>query len=106
MDIRMGAVGIGLEDGSIAEVPAIQLVLSERNLRTLLLTLDDENGAVTRLTDAGVVLMVASESNEVHYKERTAGLMDAAVEEKLINEELEASKDDTLYVPESFGEKE
>jgi hypothetical protein len=103
MDVRLGAVAVATPDG-LAELPAIQLVLSERNLRTLLLALDDENGAVTRLTEQGVVLMISAESNEVHYKDRTAGLMSAEIEEELIKEEL--GNDDTLYVPESFGEKE
>lgn len=102
MDVQAGIVLIQTEEGTV-ELPAIELILSERNLKTLLLSIDDEDNSVSRFTESGFLLVIRAEKNEVHYADRAAGLMDASVEEKLIAEEL--GDGETLYLPPEFGTK-
>ena len=69
MELR---VGIALaEEGRF---PVVEVILSERNLRSLLLDIENEENSVTRLTPSGL-LIIRGETNEVHYAEREAGKM-------------------------------
>lgn len=72
MDIKQDAYG------------NITVVLSRRNLKTLLLKLDEPTSARTlhRLTDNGY-LVVKAEADDVHYADRTAGAVHPREEEKL-----------------------
>lgn len=97
MNIKVGTISVFDAVGDEVEIPAVELTLSERNLRTLLATVTEENNAVTRFTEAGVMFIIKSEPNETHYAERPAGLMAEEVELKLAAEEL--GGDDVLYVP-------
>lgn len=103
MDIKQGILIGETEDGETATLPVVELVLSERNLRSLLLNLDNEENAVTRYTEVGVLFVIRGETNEVHYKDRAAGLMDDETEAKLLQDEFDT--DEPLVVPPNFGEK-
>lgn len=97
MDVQVGVaelpdLGVGVH------IPVVRVVLSERNLRALLLSIDEENNDVSRIVpEQGVLLIIAAEPNEVHYKEREAGLMSEDLELKMAAEEL--SDDQTLVIP-------
>jgi predicted NUDIX family phosphoesterase len=97
MNINTGVVFVSDNAGDEVGIPAIELVLSERNLRTLLATINEENNSVSRLTETGIMMMIRAEPNDVHYKDRPAGLMTEDVELKLAAEEL--ASNETLYVP-------
>ena len=102
----MGVVSLTIstdDDERTVDLPVIELVLSERNLKTLLYSIDDENNTVSRMTESGMLLQIRSEPNDVHYKDRPAGLMDPDVETKLLKDEFGA--DETLFVPPDFGTK-
>jgi len=93
MNVQLG-VAVALE----GEVPVIRTVLSERNLRALLLSIEEENNDITRfIPEQGVLLIIASEKNEEHYKDREAGLMNEDLELKMASEEL--GNDETLFIP-------
>jgi hypothetical protein len=97
LDAQVGKV-IAQDGDEVFALPVVRVVLSERNLRTLLLTIQDEHNDVTRLVpEAGILLSIASEPNDVHYKDREAGLMSEDVELKLAAEEL--GDEDTLFIP-------
>jgi len=101
MDVRLGAIPVPTEDGGEALVPAVELILSERNLRSLLLSLNDDENAITRFTESGFLLILRGETNDVHYADRPAGMMDEKLENELLREELGA--DETLFIPPNFG---
>lgn len=106
MDAKLGGAVVKAfnEDGEevMVTAPTVILTFSERNLRTLLLSLDDPNGQIVRMTEDNILLVIQAESNDVHYKDRPAGLMQEDIELKLAAEEL-GLEDEPLFVPESFG---
>ena len=69
---------------TVDEYGTIIVILSRRNLQTLLLKLDVEDSmkTLTRATEGGY-LMVVAEENDIHYGDRTPGPMHPREEEKL-----------------------
>lgn len=61
------------------------VILSERNLRTLLEKLDEpmSQRTLVRRTESGVTLWVIAEKDEEHYKARTPGKVHPREEAKL-----------------------
>lgn len=100
MNIKVGSITIPDQVGDEHEIPAIELVLSERNLRAMLATIEEENNAISRWTETGIMMMIRSEPDSIHYAERPAGLMSEDLELKLAAEEL--ANDEVLYVPEDL----
>lgn len=100
MNIKVGSITIPDQVGDEHEIPAIELVLSERNLRAMLATIGEENNAISRWTETGIMMLIRSESDEIHYAERPAGLMSEDLELQLAAEEL--ANDEVLYVPEDL----
>ena len=70
---------LGVVDTPLGQIPAVELTLSERNLKTLLMGMEKgaEDNLVTRLTEFGV-FTVRGESDKDHYAKRNAGRMDDA----------------------------
>jgi len=101
MNVRTGVLVTETEEDETVAVPVVELVLSERNLRTLLMNIADEDNSVVRYTEEGVLFVIRGETNEIHYKDRSAGLMDDETETKLLADELDS--DVPLVIPEDFG---
>jgi hypothetical protein len=64
---------------------SVHVVLSRRNLKTLLAKLDEPESLKTlyKLTHSGTILMVTAEDDDKHYQGRAAGEVHPREEEKL-----------------------
>ena len=83
---------INLTTNSEGHMETVELVLSKRNLLTLLHKVDDPDSAnivynrdtyvngVQNL-DVPIILAIRAEPDEIHYKDRPAGQMDPDAEE-------------------------
>ncbi len=69
----------------VGNATLIKVQLSKRNLETLLHKIDepDSERTITRRLNNGNMLIVSSEDNDTHYKDRPAGAMHPREEERI-----------------------